>query len=174
METIFEFDIGDNPIAAVRDPVTRRIVDYGGVPFIQLYPYINLQKHYFNSGVLLIDIKNWNQSKIEETCIDYLNKSKGLRRFPDQDALNIACYDNWFRLNKRWNHTLSDRLDIVGNNRLYEAILIHLNDIVKPWRSNFPDGYRKKIYQKYAIKIANKRKEYDNMLIFSRLGLGAS
>lgn len=48
-----------------------------------------LPEYYFNSGVLLIDTKRFEQSAIREKCFHILQNAHFL--CPDQDALNLAC-----------------------------------------------------------------------------------
>ena len=49
--------------------------------------HLNLE-HYFNSGMLLINLKEWRQQHIAERCIELIKNYKVIS--PDQDALNIA------------------------------------------------------------------------------------
>lgn len=48
---------------------------------------------YFNSGVLFINIAQWNKSKIGEIATDLVCKYQP--KLPDQDALNAALCDRW-------------------------------------------------------------------------------
>jgi lipopolysaccharide biosynthesis glycosyltransferase len=155
--TLFQIDTYGFPVGAVRDPVTRRMIDYGGIPFLDQYCHIDPQAMYFNSGVLLIDTAAWHECRIRDACSEYLHRTSSVRRFPDQDALNVACYGRWFRLNKRWNHMKADRLDTYRGNRLSDAVLVHLNSTVKPWQPEFPAGHRRNLYERLAKRVASSR-----------------
>ena len=45
-------------------------------------------KPYFNSGVLLIDLKKWRETKAAEKVLDFYREKGGRLFAPDQDALN--------------------------------------------------------------------------------------
>ena len=51
-------------------------------------------KGYFNSGVLLIDLKQWRENNLMKQSIDYCVKNIEYLRFVDQDALNVIFQDN--------------------------------------------------------------------------------
>lgn len=150
---LFGVDLGGAVIGAARDATTRRLIDNGGLPALERYPHMHPQAPYFNSGVLLIDTAAWRRERIREKCEEYLAETSGARRFPDQDALNVACYGRWSRLDKRWNHLRSHRLDTHLGNQLSEAVLIHVNSTVKPWQAEFPQGHRKDLYERLAARV---------------------
>ena len=50
--------------------------------------------HYFNAGVLLVDLPKWRSEQISERALDYLTENP-LSLMADQDALNIACRGMW-------------------------------------------------------------------------------
>lgn len=158
---LFRIDMNDKTIAAVRDATTRRLIDNDGVPAIERFPELDPQAPYFNSGVLLIDTKKWRSRNVRARCEDYLKQSTR-RRFPDQDALNVACYDDWFRLNKRWNHLRSNRLDTHKGNHLDEAVIVHFNSTIKLWHPQFPEGHRLDLYRRYRVSIDEARSRFDS------------
>lgn len=51
---------------------------------------IELKKsdHYFNSGVLLVDLKKWREEKIMEKFVDYMEEMEGDISFEDQGVIN--------------------------------------------------------------------------------------
>jgi UDP-D-galactose:(glucosyl)LPS alpha-1,3-D-galactosyltransferase len=146
-------DLGGMVIGAVKDATTRRLIDNGGIPALAQHPQLSPQDTYFNSGVLLIDTDAWRSSEIRKCCESYLSATRDERRFPDQDALNVACYGRWLRLNKRWNHLRTHRLDTYQGNDLSKAVLLHFNSKVKPWHDEFRPGYRKDLYEALARKV---------------------
>lgn len=58
---------------------------------------------YFNSGVLLIDLKQWRSSGVEKKLMAYLDSRRDALRYPDQDALNAVFEREWLPLRLRWN-----------------------------------------------------------------------
>ena len=58
---------------------------------------------YINSGVLLINLKEIRQQKLDDKMIDLLNKNK--YAFPDQDVINIVCKDKIKYLSNIYNST---------------------------------------------------------------------
>jgi lipopolysaccharide biosynthesis glycosyltransferase len=57
---------------------------------------------YFNSGVMYIDVKRWNENDITNKVIESLLADKK-RRFWDQDALNLALTGQVTWLGGKWN-----------------------------------------------------------------------
>ena len=51
-------------------------------------------KGYFNSGVLLIDLKQWRENNVMKQSIDYCVKNIEHLSLFDQDALNVIFQDN--------------------------------------------------------------------------------
>ena len=58
--------------------------------------------HYFNSGVLWIDIEEWNKRNYDKLLIDVL-ESKVPYEFPDQDLINLAYKGKINPLHPRYN-----------------------------------------------------------------------
>lgn len=58
-------------------------------------------KGYFCSGLIIFNLNNWLTSDLEYKCIDFATKYKP--KFPDQDALNYVCNDQYTPLDKRYN-----------------------------------------------------------------------
>ena len=112
--------------------------------------------HYFNSGMLLINLNEWRRQDIGGKCIEILNNRH--LSYPDQDALNIAIPDPII-LPSKWNlqttafcayeySLLHHRLMVIQkgeylNNSYLETDLLEsmLNPSIvhftafKPWRS---------------------------------------
>lgn len=49
---------------------------------------------YFNSGVMLINVKNWKDNKCSERMLDHLKNGRSAYCNPDQDLLNIILKDS--------------------------------------------------------------------------------
>ena len=59
---------------------------------------------YFNSGVLLMNLKKWREDKITEKLLKIADEIKKNIDFPDQDVLNVYAFHNGFqKLPEGWN-----------------------------------------------------------------------
>jgi lipopolysaccharide biosynthesis glycosyltransferase len=95
------------------------------------------ERKYFNSGVLYMNIKQWQARHITEKTIQALLNDKLAIRFPDQDALNIALEGKATYLPKRWNYLYGLIGDLEHDKRTMrdvgDAVFIHFAGAVKPW-----------------------------------------
>lgn len=59
---------------------------------------------YFNSGILLLNLKKWREEAILERLLDVCMEIRELIEFPDQDVLNVyAARTSYQVLDTRWN-----------------------------------------------------------------------
>jgi lipopolysaccharide biosynthesis glycosyltransferase len=65
---------------------------------------------YFQSGVLVINLKRWRERNVSERVFHYLAQHKDRVQFLDQGALNAVLFDDWFRLDQRWNQVSTSLL----------------------------------------------------------------
>ena len=89
---IHNLKIYDAPINMVRDMMPRKEINKLGY---------NLQ-HYYNSGVLWVNMSEWHKNECDKKIADTLNKRVKLV-FPDQDALNIALRDDIKPMSPKYN-----------------------------------------------------------------------
>ena len=98
-------------------------------------------KGYFNSGVLLIDLKQWRETNATKQLIDFCVKNiKHLRLF-DQDALNVIFQDNKCELPLCYNiipttlksdyYYTPEHLDEIKE-AVYRPVIIHYASCA-PW-----------------------------------------
>ncbi len=100
--------------------------------------------HYFNSGVLAIDIERWQSAEISATTFGLMRS----HAFPyaDQDALNIALSDAWDEVDPSYNvqtsfmlgrHDARSRNERAAGSAIDAALrrprIIHFNGPQKPW-----------------------------------------
>lgn len=114
---------------------------------------------YFNSGVMLLDLKLWRESHITERCMKMLRRYKV--RMPDQDVLNLVLQGQVKFLQLKWNflcayvHARPGNLASLKNNLqnkstdflaqyrgctqlpLCEIAILHYTGVVKPWKGRF-------------------------------------
>lgn len=117
-------------------------------------------EHYFNSGVLVLNLKKLREENAFEKFEKVYNDNKDVIKYQDQDILNIAFKDKCKYTHVRWNANTTifdgdvhaNALYTVGDER-YARIkpgIIHYTGKYKPWQfiSNHP--YRKK-YMSYVL-----------------------
>lgn len=98
-------------------------------------------KRYFNSGVLLINVKRWNAENITSKIMGRIRKESAENQFmpcPDQDILNIYLADKTHFVSHKYN--LPYRLvqasffkPKIINEDPMQASLIHFIGAIKPW-----------------------------------------
>ncbi len=99
---------------------------------------------YFNSGVMLIDLKKWRDTDVSGRVLAYLRNYRSKVLWWDQDALNAVLAGDWGELDHRWNlltQTFTNpRWDDgpVKDRRAYETLvrhpfILHFNTGNKPW-----------------------------------------
>lgn len=59
---------------------------------------------YYNSGVLLVNLRKWRMDKTEAAILDYYRAMGGNLVAPDQDAINGAVPDRILQLQPRYNY----------------------------------------------------------------------
>jgi lipopolysaccharide biosynthesis glycosyltransferase len=164
LNILFNTDIGNYEIGAVVDfnpnsiNLFQNAFDLKGV------------KSYFNSGVMLMNLKKLRESEFTKRGLDLIKKSNKTYKFFDQDILNYFYSNNFFRLDPRWNTQLYIELNSSNyihttltkeefENCIKEPYLVHYT-IVKPDKLNYFFKFRN-IYKKYlklaGLKFVTKR-----------------
>jgi lipopolysaccharide biosynthesis glycosyltransferase len=121
---------------------------------------LRVEDGYFNAGVLLIDLKQWRETRILDTLLNYISAHPEQMVYTlDQDALNACLHGRKKRLDPRWNLVwtfFQDRDPVPLTGAEIEAVkreacIIHFNVSPKPW-SYLCEHPRKAEYQKYLRK----------------------
>lgn len=68
----------DSSLAAVKDLVKKRAIEYLGVPV------------YYNSGVLYVNVDSWIKNSFQDMLLESIEGIRDDLSFPDQDILNLA------------------------------------------------------------------------------------
>ncbi len=104
ISALFEIDLTNYVVAAVLDP---RIITFdnswGGVLNYQELGLPGTTR-YFNTGLLVMNIKLWREQAVTEKIIDCIEQHKKFANYPDQYGLNVVLADKWLELNSLWNH----------------------------------------------------------------------
>ncbi len=147
---LYNLDIGDNLIAGVTDQVINAVPDF------RVYSKVGLgiePKKYFNSGVLVMNLREMRKAKIEERFLYRLLNYNLDTAAPDQDYLNTLCKGRVYYLPETWNKMpdYGKKCDI------NDIHLIHYNMFRKPWHySDVP-------YQESFWKYAKETKYYEKL-----------
>ena len=130
---------------------------------------------YFQSGVMVINLAPWKERNITARVIEYLLANKDKIYFHDQGALNAILWDQWLRLDQRWNQTSTVLTPRHWKSPAYtqaerrrtrdDPFIVHFTGRDKPWhpgfrrpRSSYFYRYFKKTLFKDELKIS--RLEY--------------
>ena len=92
LQELWDLDLTNYALAAVED--TNATNNFQR-------PFMNSLSHYFNSGVLVMNLKYFREHHIEEKLDELLNNCTWL--FPDQDVLNIVCNNQVLILDPKYN-----------------------------------------------------------------------
>lgn len=148
---LYDAELHGAPLGAIRDTAVLSSLVAG-------YPRRQLRKiqllglhdpfHYFNSGVLLLDLDRMREEDAEVRLIHFIEEHNEVLDHPDQDALNIVFHRQIFPLPIEWNYHFQFELE---KNGLQEAVtdtefagvsdihatrswkLFHMIGAKKPW-----------------------------------------
>jgi len=137
---IWNVDIGDNYVLGIQELWTpflsTGLATYRELDFPQ-------EAKYFNSGVLVINLKRWRDDQILDKFLNYIEKYKNSLIHHDQDVLNAVLVESWGELDHRWNvtpaiyHYLSWQDSPVSeetfNQLINDPYIIHYATSAKPW-----------------------------------------
>jgi hypothetical protein len=121
LDELFATDLNGRPFGAAYDvPWTeQKESEKQGIDFAG---------RYFNSGVLLLDLKQWRLQQIANRVFDYARANFRTFFLSDQSALNALFSENYTTLDPRWNFFKFHEHETVE-----DARVIHYNLYQKPW-----------------------------------------
>lgn len=147
---LFNLDLGTNVVAAVHEEAMTTFECFGeysedflGVP----------RQRYFNSGLLVINTKQYLKENIEDKFIQMMTTYK-FEVAPDQDYLNVLLKDRVTYFDIGWNKTPLPNKDFPDE----EVKLVHYKLNFKPWHYV---GIR---YEEYFWKYARKTPFYEHLI----------
>ncbi len=94
IEELIEIDMDNYSIAMVLDSLGRNYKTIVG---------LKENEFYYNSGVVLFDMKNWINHRCTERIISYLKKGGKSWSSPDQNLLNVVCKNEIMRISPAYN-----------------------------------------------------------------------
>jgi lipopolysaccharide biosynthesis glycosyltransferase len=117
---------------------------------------------YFNAGVLLASVKDWDKMDVTERALRFLYNNPDHIRFWDQDALNAVLEQQWEPLAPEWNcfpfRDLLGRHDwrkpgqvTMPLNTLFDledrARILHFAGPKKPWQEAYRQSSSRRLYR---------------------------
>jgi len=103
---LWTMDLETYPVGAMRDYlecVRHAISNYEELG-------LDPESHYFNSGVLIMDLDHWRRERVAErvlsVCAQHKDCLRAQGRWPqfDQYGLNVVLNKQWKQLDEMWNH----------------------------------------------------------------------
>ncbi len=115
---------------------------------------------YFNSGLLVLNLRRWRDDGIADDVLDYLSRHRDhLNMHGNQEGFNAVLTGRWGALDPRWNviHHAYDRLlfervggkPVVGRSRTEltrEPCVIHFTARRKPWQASCVHPERRRFF----------------------------
>lgn len=161
---LYDMDLKENYVAAANNFLRKNLLNH-----IKNRLCIDAGE-YYNSGVLLINCKEWINRNLKNKCINCLKYYVKLP-CPDQDVLNVICKGKIFRLDDRWNfqwhHQFSDaRVEdfVLDYEERYNSLMntepyiIHYTSFIKPWE------HPERAYAEYFWNSCRKSDFYEAVL----------
>ncbi len=144
---LFETDIEEKYAAVVKDYKA----DHYKVTQLAKLNISHKHNFYWNSGMMLLNLKKLREDNISERLFDY--RINGINYFMDQDALNVVFEENVRYVSLYYNTVtiLSERFDTIDVAEYYgiepydsyeqvigRAAILHLSGQYKPWEHLIP------------------------------------
>lgn len=154
LDPLLDVELHDNIAAVVKDveSIQYKVNDR--------LPGVNLKDHYFNSGVVLVNLPQWATHSLTTKALSLLSGNdvnSMYYKYPDQDVLNILLKNRVIFLPREYNtiYTIKSELKDKKHSKYADVItsdtrLIHYTGATKPWHAwaNYPSV----VYFKNALK----------------------
>lgn len=138
---LWKTDITDCALAAVPDLWEEEYGNALGLP---------IGTKYFNSGVLLINLKFWRDNRVPDKVLSFVRDNPEKAECWDQDGLNATLVDQWRELPAFWNAQISQPYGLPLDRDKNPAI-VHFLTGDKPWFSSNKHPFKEE-YHKYRLK----------------------
>ena len=106
---LFNIDMKDKPVAMVLDSMCMNHKQAIGFLKNDLY---------FNSGVILFDLKEWRKRQCQERIMDHVKNIRSHYMAPDQDILNIVLKNQSEQWQGVFGHVSTCSRHVVGSFRI--------------------------------------------------------
>ncbi len=166
IKKLFDIDISDYYLAAV-----------GGARFNR-HEELKMRSdaRYFNSGIMLINIKKWIDSGLHKKAIRFAEEHPNAIKFVDQCALNSVVNGEWLSLSPEWNQQTAffekDKFDYFSEQEIEYALnhpaIIHYTGSSKPWQYMNDHPY-KNLYWHYLKKTPYRNYRYEDYSLINAI-----
>jgi lipopolysaccharide biosynthesis glycosyltransferase len=135
---LWNIQLGEKFLAAARDALVNVSHPRGIVNYRELG--IPADAHYFNAGVLLMNLRKWREHNTSKELLDYLRINRSIIQLADQEALNAVLWRDWIELDYRWNCQIPWKKHRRGKVKpswqppTTRKSIIHFTCAEKPWR----------------------------------------
>ncbi|MCM1167686.1 MAG: glycosyltransferase [Ruminococcus sp.] len=144
---LYNTDINDRYAAVVKD---YKVTTYKP-PHLERLHIEKKHRHYWNSGMMLLNLKKMREDNITEKLFEY--RENGINYFMDQDAFNVVFEENVVYLPLKYNMLCGNILNCPADviSKYYEitpyssirdvistAAVLHLTGPYKPWEHLMP------------------------------------
>ena len=170
---LWNIDLTNYAVGIVMDVLDGDIKIYNRLR----YPY---QKGYFNSGVLLINLKYWRDNQIVKEFVEYLNNFPERILQEDQDVMNVVLQEKKLMLPVKYNlQTAFLRKDPSWDYWKHESevkmgiedpVIVHFTSKWKPWFADlkFPHPYRSTFWM-YQCQTKWKNCSFDRRSLYMKI-----
>jgi lipopolysaccharide biosynthesis glycosyltransferase len=148
---IWNTDLSVNPLAAVKNAGKDGTKRLG----------LSASHQYFNSGVMLLDMKYFRENNVRESAYLWLEENNSSRAFHDQDALNVIYESKVTILPMRYNlQAFWYRFFLSAEANLQNEIIaehkirhiLHFSSGRKPWQKGDMHPFKKQFLNFYRAE----------------------
>jgi lipopolysaccharide biosynthesis glycosyltransferase len=122
MDLVINLDIKELASLDIKDFIIAANPEYQIFQSLEhrLYSELGLkgEEPYFNTGVMIINLKKWREQEITTKCINFANNYNKYLQTADQTVLNYVCHGNFYQLENRFNTRLGNEKHLTPNDKL--------------------------------------------------------
>ena len=150
LDELFLVDLKDKSAAMVEDVDASKELERLNV------------KHYYNSGIMLINLDYWRKNNIQEKLFDYVKNNSDRIVWQDQDVINAVLSDSIKPIENKWNYQyfLYEKIE---PKELNDCVILHLAGRFKPWIMPF-EHFIYDCYYYYLLMTPFKNKVFEYRL----------
>jgi lipopolysaccharide biosynthesis glycosyltransferase len=145
ISALFRMETGEFPFAAVssgRSWTFHRAIEWERA--VEHFRSLGMTPpyHFFNTGVLYIDIGKWNEADVAGRVLSFIRQNAETCYLPDEHGLNGVINGRFSELSPIWNclPVLPWRAEVVD---IVKPVIVHHIGHDKPWRRF---GYGKRLF----------------------------
>ncbi|MYM86187.1 hypothetical protein GTP91_03220 [Rugamonas sp. FT82W] len=129
---LFAIDLGTDFLGATW---TRTQVDAGRLR-------LGLGQRYFNSGVMLCNLKMWRDETVESQFVEWYEMNRSRMKFNDQEILNGVFDGRNLEIGKRWNVAQAEVFGAMPPIavKVKDIAILHFNGARKYWHADYESG----------------------------------